>query len=212
MLVIEDDAYGELAYEGPVEPSLYALAGGRGVIKIGTFSKTIATGLRVGLLQASPPLIDAMLAPRFDMGLSPYLLRLIAAYVRNGRYEAHLEAVRDLYRRKRDVMLASLSESCADLARWHEPRGGFFVWLELDPRVDPTRLWTAAEAEGVAYVGGRGFFTDLVATDGMRASGHPGNAASRFVRLSFSYAAEDQIAEGVQRFGRALRRSLIDQE
>jgi DNA-binding transcriptional MocR family regulator len=198
ILIIEDDAYGEIGFEEALPPSLYSLAQGRGVVKIGTFSKIIATGLRTGWLQATPSIINATLATRFDMGQSPFLLRLIAEYAANGRLEAHIASIRGLYRRKRDIMVEELSERCGHLATWTVPQGGFFLWLLLNDTIDPVRLYRFAEEEGVAFVGGSAFFAE------------PAQEAidpARYVRLAFSYTAEDQIAEGVRRLARAMERA-----
>ena len=206
VLVVEDEAYGEISFEEAPPQSLYSLANGRGVIKIGTFSKILATGLRVGWCQASQPVIDALLATRFDMGISPFVIRTIARYAAGGRLDDHIADIRTLYRRKRDIMLNELRERCSSLATWSEPAGGFFLWLKLADRVDPLAMMAAAQEEGVAYVGGRSFFADLTAGDGPRRGWGPGGDSAH-VRLAFSYVEEDQIAEGVRRLGRAMARA-----
>jgi 2-aminoadipate transaminase len=204
VLVVEDDAYGEIGFEMEPPASLYSLSQGRGVIKIGTFSKILATGLRVGWCQATPPIIEALLATRFDMGISPYLLRLIATYAQDGRLDRHIGEVREVYKRKRDLMLNELRERAANLCSWNEPAGGFFLWLRLNERVDPLLLAQAAQEEGVAYVGGRGFFADLTAAEGAR---RVWGGDSSFIRLAYSFVAEEQIPEGIRRLSRALERA-----
>jgi 2-aminoadipate transaminase len=205
VLIVEDDAYGEIGFEDEVPPSLFSLAKGRGVIKIGTFSKILATGLRVGWCQSTPPVTDALLATRFDMGISPFVIRMIARYAADGRLDDHIEDVRELYARKRDLMLNELQERCSQLCVWSEPKGGFFLWLTLNENIDPVALGEAARDEGVAYVGGRSFFAELTANDAPRRGWGPGD--SQYVRLAYSYVAEDQIAEGIRRLARAMERA-----
>lgn len=203
VLIVEDDAYGELGFDGEPPPSLYSLARGRGVIKIGTFSKIIATGLRVGWVQATQPIIHVLLATRFDMGLSPFLLRTIAEFAGNGQLEAHIAALCRLYGRKRDVIISELRERCSGLATWNVPHGGFFVWLELNEKIDPLKLSFAAEEEGVLFGNGRNFFPPVAEDAARGASAGQAN----FVRLAFSYTSEPQIPEGVRRLARALERA-----
>ena len=104
ILILEDTAYAELFFGPERRPSLSAIAGGHGVITAGTFSKVIATGLRVGWVQAPQPLIAAMLAARFDMGNSPLLHRMLYQYMAGGAFEDHVEAMRALYRRKVETL------------------------------------------------------------------------------------------------------------
>ncbi|MPZ49018.1 MAG: aminotransferase class I/II-fold pyridoxal phosphate-dependent enzyme [Dehalococcoidia bacterium] len=199
ILVVEDDAYGELGYGEPLPPSLYSLSRGRGVVKLGTFSKIIATGLRTGWVQATPPIIDALVATRFDMGTSPLLLRTIAELAGGGQLEAHIEELCLLYGRKRDLMLNELRERAGSLATWTEPDGGFFLWLKLNEAIDPVKLRRTTEEEGVAYGPGGGFFAGMM--------GQAAAARAPYVRLAFSYTDEALIPEGVRRLSRALERA-----
>jgi DNA-binding transcriptional MocR family regulator len=112
ILIIQDDAYGRIGFGEPTPPSMYALAGGRGALMLGTFSKTIATGLRVGWVMGEKPVVDAITRMRFDMGVSPWTSRVIAAFCESGRFDEHLERVCGIYHHKRDAMLAALDERC----------------------------------------------------------------------------------------------------
>ncbi len=211
ILIVEDDAYGEIGFEHEVPPSLYSMSQGRGVIKIGTFSKILATGLRVGWCQASAPVTDALTATRFDMGISPFVIRTIARYAQDGRLDDHITDIRRLYEHKRDVMLNELRERCSGLVTWNEPRGGFFLWLKLSPKVDPLAMLQNSREEGVAFVGGRNFFADLTVRDAPSArlaSSNGASAAIDRVRLAYSFTAEEQIPEGIRRFARALEKSV----
>jgi 2-aminoadipate transaminase len=119
---------------------------------------------------------------------------VLAEYCRSGRYETHVPQVIDIYRNKRDAMLAALDERCASYARWSAPRGGFFLWLELAEGVDPSRLFDAAWEEGVGYVGGKAFFDD--------------GGGANYIRLCYSNVAEAEIPVAIQRLGRAMERSV----
>ncbi len=194
ILIIQDDAYGAIGFEHEPTPSFYFLTGGTGAVLLGTFSKTLATGLRVGWIMGEKPLIDAVTRMRFDMGVSPWSSRVITEFCESGGFDAHLERVISIYRRKRDAMLAALDERCSRFARWGVPKGGFFLWLQLNEDIDPDRLRVAANEEGVGYVGGAPFFND--------GTGHDR------ARLCYSNVAERDIPEAVMRFGRALERAV----
>ena len=160
VLIVEDEAYGELGFDEVATPSLYSLAQGVGVAKIGTFSKIIATGLRVGWVQASPAIVQSTLTTRFDMGQSPYLLRTIAEYASEDRLDAHILRMRDLYRSKRDRMIEELSERAGEYVTWNEPRGGFFLWLKLTEGIDPWVVRQFGEDEGVLVGAGPNYFVN----------------------------------------------------
>lgn len=195
VVILEDDAYGDIRFEGDRLPSLFSLAGGEGVVYVGTFSKTIAPGLRVGWALASREIIDAMVNTRFDMGASPFVQRVVAEVCVSGKLGQHVPRVVALYRRKRDAMLSVLDERCSRYARWNVPAGGFFLWLELAEGVDPEALATAAADEGIAYANGAAFYPDS------RSGGE------RFIRLAYSQVPESDISEAIMRLGRAMERA-----
>ncbi|MHB8377505.1 MAG: aminotransferase-like domain-containing protein [Dehalococcoidia bacterium] len=194
ILIIQDDAYGRIGFDETTPPSMYALAGGSGAVLLGTFSKTLATGLRLGWVTGEKPVVDAITRMRFDMGVSPWTSRVVAEFCESGKFDAHVERVIEIYRRKRDAMVAALDERCAGYARWSVPKGGFFLWLELGEGIDPRRLAETANEEAVLYVGGRPFFDD--------------RSGDHFVRLCYSNVAESDIPEAIMRFGRALERAV----
>lgn len=193
ILIAQDDAYGGVSFGNAPIPSLFTLAGGDGAVLLGTFSKTLATGLRAGWIMGSKHIIDAVTRVRFDMGVSPWTSRVIAEYCESGKYDEHVPRVTNIYRDKRDAMLSALNERCGKFARWGVPQGGFFLWLELSESIDAKALVVTAAEEGVGYVGGRAFFDN---GDG-----------SNFVRLCYSNVAHEEIPEAIMRFGRALERA-----
>lgn len=195
ILIVEDDPYGELRFTDRRLPSLYALSGGEGVLKAGTFSKVIAPGLRVGWLQGRAEYINAALRMRFDNGTSPFLCRVIAAYIEQGALEPHIEELRGLYRSRCDAMLSALAESCAKLATWTHPDGGFFIWLTVRDDIDLDRVMRNCAEERVSVVPGTSFFVD--------------GGGRHNLRLTFSCASDRQIAEGIRRLARALDRARV---
>jgi DNA-binding transcriptional MocR family regulator len=190
VLIVEDDAYGDVRFEGEKPPSLFALAGGRGAVFLGTFSKTVATGLRIGWVLGDKPVIDALLRTRYDLGTSPWLQRTLLEFASTGTFEKHVAKMCALYRRKCDAMLAALDERCGRYATWNRPEGGYFLWVTLAETVDPKALMDAAIRNGVAYVGGASFYRD--------------GSGAQSIRLAFSYVPEQEIPEAILRLGRAL--------
>jgi DNA-binding transcriptional MocR family regulator len=193
VLIMEDDAYGGITFEQERLPSLYAIAGGKGAVHLGTFSKTVATGLRVGWVMADAPIIEALLRTRFDLGTSPWLQRTMLEFASSGEFDRHVAKMCALYRRKRDVMLGALEERCQRYATWNQPRGGYFLWLTLAESIDPALLAEAARELGVAFVGGSAFFRD--------------GGGRQHARLAFSFVSEAEIPEGILRLGRALEQA-----
>jgi DNA-binding transcriptional MocR family regulator len=193
VLIAEDEAYEGIRFESERLPSLFALAGGKGAVQLGTFSKTVATGLRVGWVLADEPVIQALLRTRFDLGTNPWMQRTMLEFAKDGQFETHVEKVNAIYRSKRDVLLSALDERCSRHATWNRPAGGYFLWCTLAETVDPALLAEAARELGVAFVGGAAF--------------HRGQGGRQNIRLAFSYVAETDIPEAVQRLGRALEQA-----
>ncbi len=192
VLLMEDDAYGELWFgEEPPPPSLFALSGGELAIKVATFSKIIATGLRLGWNLASPAVISRMAALRYDMGSSPYLGRILAEMTRNGDLDRHVVRLRDIYRRKRDRVCEAIDRHCDGYVSYSRPDGGFFVWLGLRPGLSALEVQRVANEKAVLVGAGPHFFADENVT--------------QHLRLAFSYTPIEEIEEGVHRLGEALR-------
>ena len=192
ILLMEDDAYGELWFGAePPPPSLFSLSGGELAIKVATFSKIIATGLRLGWNLAPPALINRMAALRYDMGSSPYLGRTVAEMIRNGDLDRHVERLRAIYRRKLERLCDALDEHCGDYISYQRPGGGFFVWVGLRPGLSALEVQRVANEKGVIIGAGPHFFADSNVT--------------QHLRLAFSYTPVEEIEEGVHRLGEALR-------
>ena len=212
LLILEDNPYGLLRYEGEPLPTLYSLdaeAGGAGgaadlVIYLGTFSKILSPGLRLGWAVAPRPVLEKLNLGKqgADLCSSPVTQLFVAEYFKQheGHGEPHwlgyLEQLKELYRRRRDVMLAALDEHFGQQARWTKPQGGLFVWATLDERIDTTDLLAQArEQEGVAFVPGRAAYMD----------GHRGSSS---MRLNFAGVPDEDIREGIRRIGKVVREQV----
>ena len=195
-LILEDDPYSLLRFEGEPLSSLRELAAGRArVVAVHTFSKIIAPGLRVGWVVAEPEVIVRMVDARqsMDTCTAPPMQRLVARFLSGGSAETHLSGLRDAYRDRKQAMQEALAQELGDLgATWTDPHGGFFLWLTLPEPTDTQALFPAALAEGVAYIPGQAFSI----------SGRFDNA----LRLAFSAEPPERAREGVRRLRRALER------
>jgi DNA-binding transcriptional MocR family regulator len=189
LLVLEDDPYGLVRYEGEAPPSLFELEGGRRVAYSSSFSKTIAPGLRVGYFVLPTELERQLEAAATSTYITPVLLSQATVYefLRRGSFEPNLERVCGLLRARRDAMLAVLERELTGLATWSRPEGGYFLWLDLPESVDAGALLARAEAAGVTFVKGTDF------------GGPPSSA-----RLAFSFASPAEIDDGVSRLAALL--------
>ncbi|MCC6630343.1 MAG: PLP-dependent aminotransferase family protein [Chloroflexi bacterium] len=196
LVVMEDDAYGDLRSEGEFVPSLFALDEQGIVARTGTMSKILGAGLRIGWVVAQPPLVRAMLAVKFDGGTSPFTSRVVHAYMAE-QLEDHAEELIQVYTTKRDAMLEALDEHVGTErgARWLRPQGGFFIWVRLPDNCDPARLVDTCTARGVAYVPGPAFYSNWQAD---------WPEAERYIRLAYSYEQPETIREGIAQLGRAI--------
>jgi 2-aminoadipate transaminase len=196
LLVLEDNPYGLLRYEGDPLPTLHALDGGRFVIYLGTFSKILAPGLRLGWAAAPGPVLDKLNLGKqgSDLCSSSFAQLFVVAYFRHARWQDYLESLKDLYRQRRDVMLDALAEHLPPEASWTRPQGGLFIWATLPDYLDTTDLLARALSRNVAFVPGRAAFLD----------GRGGSS----MRLNFSGVDEDAIREGVRRIGLVVREQV----
>jgi 2-aminoadipate transaminase len=183
LLVLEDDPYGLVRFEGEPPPTLFDLEGGQRVIYSSSFSKTIAPGLRVGYFVLPEPLERELEALAVSTYITPVLLGQATVYefLRRGNLEPNLARVRSLLGARRDAMLEGLAAELP-AARWSRPEGGYFIWLELPEGASAGELLARGEEAGVTFVDGTDF------------GGPPSSA-----RLAFSYPSPDEIAEGVRR-------------
>jgi 2-aminoadipate transaminase len=189
LLVLEDDPYGLVRFEGDPQPSLLELEGGEHVAYTSSFSKTVAPGARVGYFILPSDLRAELEATSTSTYITPGLLgqATVFEFIRRGNFDSNLARVRDLLRARRDAMLEALeSELGATSATWSRPQGGYFVWLDL-PGVDAAELLSRASEAGITFVPGTDF----------------GGAPST-MRLAYSFVSPDEIREGVPRLAALL--------
>ena len=162
LLVLEDNPYGLLRYEGDPLPTLYALDGGDFVIYLGTFSKILSPGVRLGWSVGPRPVLEKMNIGKqaSDLCSSSLTQLFVAAYFESGRWQDYVHSLKEIYRRRRDVMLDSLAECFGPECAWTHPQGGLFIWVTLPDYIDTTDLLARALDEHVAFVPGRAAFLD----------------------------------------------------
>ena len=193
LLVLEDNPYGLLRYEGDPQPTLYSLDGGEYVIYLGTFSKILSPGLRLGWTAAPRPVLEKMNMGKGGVDLCPSSLsqHFVVAYFGERDWRRYVQSLTELYRRRRDTMLDALAEHFPREATWTRPEGGLFIWATLPDYIDTTDLLARAlREENVAFVPGRAAYLD----------GRGGSS----MRLNFSGVGEDDIREGVRRIGKVI--------
>ncbi len=196
LLVLEDNPYGLLRYEGTPLPTLRALDGGEFVIYAGTFSKILSPGMRLGWSIAPAPVLAKMNVGKqgTDLCSSSVSQYFVSAYFESGPWETYVRSLIEIYRRRRDVMLDSLAEHFPRETEWTHPQGGLFIWATLPEYIDTTDLLARALEEHVAFVPGRAAFMD----------GRGGSS----MRLNFSGVDEDAIREGIRRLGEVVREQV----
>jgi 2-aminoadipate transaminase len=196
LLVLEDNPYGLLRYEGNPLPTLRSLDGGEFVIYASTFSKILSPGVRLGWTSAPPPVLAKMNIGKqaSDLCSSSISQHFVGAYFDSGPWQDYVGSLIEIYRRRRDVMLDALAEHFPREAEWTHPQGGLFIWATLPVYIDTTDLLARALEEHVAFVPGRAAFVD----------GRGGSS----MRLNFSGAGEDEIREGIRRIGEVVREQV----
>jgi 2-aminoadipate transaminase len=195
--VFEDDAYNDLRFDGEPLPAIYALdreRGGNRVISIGTFSKILGAGMRIGWVVAPPAIVSKIAGLKGDGGVSPFATTTTAEFCLAGRLEPHIELLKGVYQRKRDAMVGALEEHMPESVTWTVPDGGFFLWLTVPEGVNTAKLMAVAACEGVEYLPGVACRFD--------------GAGLNEIRLSFSVMTEEQIREGISRLGRLIHRAM----
>lgn len=196
VLVVEDDPYGLLRLDGDPQPALRALD--PEVVRLGSLSKILAPGLRVGWVSGPPAVLEKLtLAAEAAILCHSGLTQLVAAeFLRREPLDRHLKTLRELYWDRRAAMLDALAATMPADAAWTRPAGGFFTWLRLPPGVDARALLPRAVAAGVAYVPGTGFRAD-------------GGGADH-LRLSWSFPTPREITHGITRLARVIEEARTD--
>jgi 2-aminoadipate transaminase len=196
LLVLEDNPYGLLRYEGAANVPLYSLDGGVYVMYLGTFSKILSPGIRLGWVVAPPPVLDKINLGKqaVDLCTSTLSQLMVQAYFEQGRWRQYVDSLVEIYRARRDTMLDALAEHFPPQAEWTRPGGGLFIWATLPDFIDTTDLLARALRDNVAFVPGVAAYLD--------GRGHSS------MRLNFSGSDQDQIREGIRRIGEVVSEQL----
>jgi 2-aminoadipate transaminase len=194
-MILEDDAYHDLRYSGERLPTIYSLDTTQSTMYTATMSKIMGAGMRIGWLIAPAELVGRMAGLKVDGSTNVFGSYIAAEWMRDS-LAPHIEELKEVYASRRDAMLDALERHMPEGTRWTRPDGGFFVWVTVPEGVDMTALLPHARERGVDYLAGSTCFADD--------SGH------NTVRLSFSFATEEQIDEGVRILGDIVRGELLE--
>lgn len=193
-LILEDDAYGELRFEGEQLPSLYALDDSGCVIRSGTLSKILGAGVRLGWLCAPKDMIPIFQSFNFGGGVNPFMSRIAVYYMRDN-LQSHVELLINVYREKRDAMLRGLWEVLDGTdVQISKPEGGFFIWIKLPTGTDTAKLAQLASDARVQYVPGASFY--------------PNGGGEQHIRLAYSYESTEKCYEGGKLIAQAIRGAM----
>jgi 2-aminoadipate transaminase len=193
VLVVEDNPYGLLRYEGEPQPPLYQLDGGDYVVYVGTLSKILSPGIRLGWAVAPPPVMEKIVLGKqaTDLCTSTLTQYFALEYFGENRWREYVDSLRGIYRSRRDAMLEALDRHFPEQATWTRPGGGLFVWATLPAYIDTSDLLAKALRENVAFVPGAAAYVDE-------------DRGTSSMRLNFSGSTEDEIREGIRRIGKVV--------
>jgi len=187
LLIVEDDVYKDIAFDTTKLPSLYSLDKGGRVLSIGSFSKIMSPGLRLGWLVGPEERILSFIDSGFRHmggGANPLVANALSVYCKKGLLGPHVDLLRKLYSKRKDVMLDALESSMPESIQWTEPKGGFYVWISLPDGLSSMDVVREAKKAGLWILAGDPFFTEKP----------PG----QHLRLAFSYVEEHKIREGIE--------------
>lgn len=189
-LIIEDNVYGDLRFAGEPLPTLLSLDRSGLVIQCGSFSKIVAPALRLGWMAGTPDAIAGLASVRQDLGVGQWLARVMEAYLQEGLLEPHLVQANLVYRRKAQTAAMTMRTCCGDYADFRMPQGSFYLWVEIDDRVDWEEAARRAAREGIFFRPGERFMGE--------------SDRRQFLRLAYSHVSEDVIEQGIRKLGAIL--------
>jgi DNA-binding transcriptional MocR family regulator len=195
LIVVEDDVYYQLWYDTSPPPSIYSLSTSERAIRLGSFSKILAPGLRLGWMHASPKIVQRCVQSGVldsGGGLGHFTAHIVAAFIELGMLDTHVETLRTQYQKRRDVLVAALADHLPADCHWITPQGGFFVWLRLPEGINCVEFLQSAEDAGVSYVPGTLFFAQ--------------GGGENYGRLNFTMVPMNELEDGARRLGSALRK------
>lgn len=193
-VIVEDDVYSDIRFVHDIPPSFFELAGGQNVLRLGTFSKTLSPGLRLGWLLGDAEQIQRFVTSgklRMGGGASPFTAKIVADYCKSGAWDTHIQWLRAQYKTRRDIALTALQDCMPDSVRWTHPDGGYFVWVTLPESIDVDELEKIANENKVYFASGMGFYVNP--EDGRRN-----------LRLSFSFLPHEDLKHGIEILGQCI--------
>lgn len=190
--VLEDNPYGELRYDGETMPALKSMDTKGNVIFLGSFSKILMPGLRVGWIVAEPEILEKLnlLKQDVDLQCSSFAQRQVSYFMEMFDLDAHVATLKDLYRKRRTLLYESIQKYFPTCVTATYPEGGLFLWITLPEGIDAKALAPKATERKVAYVPGAPFY--------------PNGGHGNHMRLNFSTMQEDRIVEGIRILGQLL--------
>lgn len=189
--IFEDECYADLVFEGEWEHAIRSLDQSNHVLHIGSFSKSLAPGVRLGYVVAPEDVMSQLLPSKIDVGTNMITAMMVADFLQ-GHYEEHNSALRAGLRRKRDAVVAALGEHFGPSVDFYQPRGGMFIWVRFPEGVDTNVPLAAAKREGVIYNPGKEWSAD------------PQNHGSNYLRICYGLPSESQIWEGIGRMAKVF--------
>jgi len=195
-LIIEDDPYGDIIFEGEKVPTIKSFDTKGRVVYVSTFSKILAPGFRLGWVIASKDILEKLTLAKqaTDLCTNVFSQYVAYEYVHGGYLDKQLEQIKTLYKRKRDVMLEAIKEHFPKDIEYTVPHGGMFIWITLPKKIDTKVMFQKAIAKKIAYVVGDAFYPD--------------GGGYNTMRLNFSYSTDDKIKEGIKRLAEVIKDEL----
>ena len=193
VIIVEDDPYGALRFEGERMPSIFSLTKGGNVVYLSTFSKTIAPGLRVAYVAGDADLLKKLVIAKqgTDLQTNTFGQYIVNEYLESGHYQKHIDMVTQTYRERRDVMLAALERLFPKSVSWNKPSGGMFFWVRLPDGADAGVILNKCIEHNVAFVPGVEFYPD--------------GSGKNTMRLNFTNATATDIEQGIKRLAEVLK-------
>jgi 2-aminoadipate transaminase len=197
-IILEDDPYGELRYVGEHLKPVKAFDDEGRVVYMGTFSKVLSPGLRVGWVVANPEILNKLVVSKQSTDVCTNVLGQAIAneYMSRKLMDKQIVKIREIYGRKLRIMLDGMKEFMPEGVTWIEPEGGMFLWVTLPEGLESPTLLEKTLKKRVAFVSGRAFFPDP--KDGFGT-----------LRLNFSHPADDLITEGLRRLGAVINQEMV---
>ena len=193
--IFEDECYADLIFEGEWEDPIRSLDDTNHVLHIGSFSKSLAPGVRLGYIVAPKDVMNQMVVSKVDVGTNMVTPMMVAGFLEEN-YEEHIETVRDMLHRKKDVLVASVREHFGPTVEFYEPRGGMVMWFKFPEGVDTMKPLAAAKKRGLIY------------NPGAEWSADPENHGSNYIRICYGLPTEQELREGIEVMAQVFQQEL----